>query len=132
MIIALCYKNICHFILLGVKTSVADWDKDKDRLLYWPITSSLDHTTLCYLQGSTYDFLCFSGGRYSTGGPVWALGAAGRPTTNRHYHDWPVLAQSSHYPYPAWVCAYILFNTHTFPLIHVIVSAFFHRCIVCR
>ena len=22
----------------------------KDRLLYWPITSSLDHSTLCYLQ----------------------------------------------------------------------------------
>ena len=26
---------------------------DKDRLLYWPITSSLEHTTLGYLQGIT-------------------------------------------------------------------------------
>ena len=34
---------------------------DLDRLLYWPITSSLDHSTLCNLENPTKHF-CFSAG----------------------------------------------------------------------
>ena len=34
-------------------------NRERDRLLYWPITSSLDYTTLCYLQDPTWHF-CFS------------------------------------------------------------------------
>ena len=50
-------KPIGLFILSkGVKAFVVRdrWiERDEYRLLYWPITSYLDHTTLCYLPGLT-------------------------------------------------------------------------------
>ena len=50
---------------------------DKDRLLYWLITSfSLDYTTLCYLQDFTLHF-CFSAGVLIQR-PQWADAPSGR------------------------------------------------------
>ena len=46
---------------------------DKDRPLYWPITSSLDHTTRCYLQDSYFALLLLLSSGYSTRSPLWAL-----------------------------------------------------------
>ena len=47
------------------------WDRrrhgDQDRLLHWPITSSLDHSTLCYFQYPHLALLLLGRG-YSTGG----------------------------------------------------------------
>ena len=44
------YKNIPLFIFQSFCERDRGRQWDKDRLLYWPITSSLRHRTLCYLQ----------------------------------------------------------------------------------
>ena len=45
---------------------------DEDKLPYWPITSSLDYTTLCYLQGLTVLSLLLS-----SQGPLQAIAPLG-------------------------------------------------------
>ena len=51
-------KYATVFIVLGVKASVV-WERRGGRretnidFPYWPVITSLDHTTLCYFQGST-------------------------------------------------------------------------------
>ena len=78
----LFYKNIT-LTLYSQKGLKLPWGKrltetgtDKDRLLYWPITS-LDHSTLCYLQDifELLPHLCrgFSSG--GCGGPLASAGA---------------------------------------------------------
>ena len=60
------YKDLYLFILLGIKDAVGMWDTHththtdsqtdagrQNRQLYWPITSSFDHTSLFYLQDPT-------------------------------------------------------------------------------
>ena len=48
------YKNIYVFISLERDWIFCRCVRDRRRLLHWPITSSsLDHTTLCYLQRCT-------------------------------------------------------------------------------
>ena len=70
------YKRINLFILLGVKATVGAWEAEtgwRKGLPHWSITSSLDHTMLCYLRGLTEPF-CFSAvgeGGYWPGGPLW-------------------------------------------------------------
>ena len=73
------YKTMILIILLGVKASVV-WVRETDRqtdrgrwmetAIFWSITSSLDHTMLCYLQGLTRHFFCLSAGGYSTKSPL--------------------------------------------------------------
>ena len=46
-------SNLC-----SVRVTDGRTEGDKDKLIYWIITSSLDHSTLCYLQDSTSR--CFS------------------------------------------------------------------------
>ena len=57
------YKNIALFINLGVYASVECERRtmgDTEKLLYWPIIySTLDHSTLYYLQDCTNHFFCF-------------------------------------------------------------------------
>ena len=55
----------------GVWETDGRTEEDKDRLLYWPITSSsLDYCTLCYFQDSTWYF-CFSDGIVNRR-PLWS------------------------------------------------------------
>ena len=58
MTITLLYKNIYIFLFFRKELKLLWFMRQtngrgggrQDRLLYWPITSSLDHSTLCYLQ----------------------------------------------------------------------------------
>ena len=73
----LLYKNIYVFILLWTQGCCGVRDRqregDKDRMLYWLITSSsLDYTMLCYLQDPHLALLQLLGSEYSTGGLLWA------------------------------------------------------------
>ena len=72
-----------------------DWQGKKDRLLYWPITSSLDHCTLCYFQDSTCHFFCFLAGDAQPGrgalnncklALTQTLTASNSLTCRRHLH----------------------------------------------
>ena len=68
MTIILFYKNItlAHYCRKGLKLlwfvrQLDGWRQtDLDILLYWPITSSLDHIRLYYLQDHTYHFFRIS------------------------------------------------------------------------
>ena len=51
----LLYKNIFVFLFFRKELKLLWFVRqtdggDKDRLLYWPLASSLDHSTLCYLR----------------------------------------------------------------------------------
>ena len=124
---------------------VSDWQMgcgDEWRLPQWPITSSLGHNMLCCLQGPTWYFFCFSSGRYSTGGPLWATlrdaVLMGRPVSCWRSRDRSLLAASwdsetdSLTAHISLRHLYISFhNTHTFPLKIMTASAYFHRCVLC-
>ena len=106
--------NITLFILLCVKVSVGcDGDRlrqgDKDRLLYWPITSSPGHTTLCYLQDPTWHFICFSTGGYSTNGLLNRRPAAPTSWESKIHTD-------SLTAYLTWASAYIISHACDFRL----------------
>ena len=64
---------------------------DKWRLPHWPITSSLGHTTLCYLQGPTWHFFCFSVGATQSKARRGTLATAGRSDTRWRF---PQLTES--------------------------------------
>ena len=63
------YNSLFSSWSQSFRRCVRDWRRegDKDRPLYWPITSSLDHTMVFYFQDPSKHF-CFSAGSYSTGG----------------------------------------------------------------
>ena len=115
-IITLGYKNITLTLYFRKGSNpyrhVRDWQADGDeyRLPYWPITSFLDHTTLCYLQGPTDHFFCFSAKEFSTGGPLSALDPSSVITeTGRIWSSRKLrLTQDSHPDCPlSHVCTYI-------------------------
>ena len=86
------------------------------RLLYWPITSSLDPTKLCYLQGLASSLL--------TRRTQSVLADSTDRCKLRLTQDWhSVLREHLHISFH---------NTHTFPFNLVTASTYFHRCVLCR
>ena len=111
---------------------------DEWRLPHWPITSSLGHTTLCYLQGPLWHFSAEV--EESTRSPLCALDQSGVSSHSlalsatdhisflpkRETNRLRLTLSVSH----MGICIY--HNTQTFPFNHVTASAFFHRCVLCR
>ena len=66
-------------------------ESNKDRQPHWPISSSLDHITLCYLPCSTWHFFCFS--TMSTQPETWCRMLPQRSVQPLagSLHDWPNL-----------------------------------------
>ena len=132
----LLYKNITRFILSWSQSfcgCVRDRQTEGDewRPPYRHITS-LDYTTVCYIQDPTSASRL---GRYSAGGLLWnalwdAAPARHLATCWRshdrklRFHDDPCISRGH---------LYIPFHsTHKFPLNHVIASAYFQRCVLCK
>ena len=94
----------------------------KDRLLYWPLTSSFDHTTLCYLQCLTSSLpmrhtqLVLTKGRLASRGH----GSLSADSTPTHYNWLRLLRGHLHISFR---------NTDTFLINHITASTYFYRCV---
>ena len=109
------------------------WEKQRqgseNSLSYWPITSSLDHITLCNLQGLKSSLPTSVLNRSAPGEGAWpsAATALNLPTrlTAARWH-WLTTTISRGHPHISFC------NTHTFPINHVTASAYFHRYVLYR
>ena len=129
----LSYKHISLFILLGVKASVGvkETETGERRLPHWHITSSIDHTKLCYLQGLRLHFRREILTRSSPvgGGHLPHL----RPRSTICRLDWALQAGFDILRFTlSRGYLYISFcNTRSFPINHVTTSAYFRRYVLC-
>ena len=107
---------------------------DKDRLSHWPIfsSSSLEHITLCYLQGLTSLLLLLPGQ-----GPLWVVVPLGTrwpsfcdwPCRNPRPPDWRLA--SPRLPISAVGRVYIISQRPLFRLLPTwYASTYLHRCIL--
>ena len=138
----LCYKNNLS-ILLGIKGSTV-WERERQeskwKLRYWPITSSLDHDMLSYLQRFTSHHFCFSAWRLLNWRPAvgsWPQRGA-QPLACTSVTNCSLLATSWLQDWDSHCCIsqrhlHISFhNSHMFPFNHATAFTYFHMCLVQR
>ena len=119
------YIYIYIYVFLFFRKRMKTDGGRQDRLLFWPITtSSLDHSTMCYLQDPAALFSDFWPGMINRR-PVWAavlsavisLTASWLSFSGPHWHQQPQLA--------AGICIYYFHNAYN----SMAASAYLHRCV---